>query len=669
MKITRKILIIYTLIWIFTSALIVVSSDYLKEVMYEESIKDVLNNATYILIAINCFVVLIMGVITTRIFEKKITLLNTEINNINTNNTTSGRIHESNDEFSVLIKDINSMFQSMEEKNNIIAYNEKKYSTILEGLDNGYAYFKILKDASNTVRDAFFVEVNGSLANMIGMREKDIIAASFSKVFKDLVKDKDIVPKVLNSVGRKSQKILRYSVRLGVDKWAYLTVYPIEEEYFAVILTDISENKNFAEEMKRIANYDVLTGIQNRYSIYNYLDELQSKKEHFTVYYIDLDNFKTINDTLGHNVGDEVLVRAAETVSKMGGDKLTMGRLGGDEFIAILLGQYTIEEVREVGQSIIDNLNSVVSRNAYSYRIEASLGAARFMIDSDKIEKVLKFADIAMYKSKKNGGNRINVFDNTMVEEAIMETRIKDAIKDNLLEPYFQPIYSLNEKRVIGAEALSRWNDKNAVIEPVKFISIAKRTGDIADIDNFILKEACKFCSKIRMEKNSSFQVSVNASYKFLNQRNVVNIIKSIINETKLNPGGLIIEITEDELLDDIENIVSILTEIRKIGVKIALDDFGVGYSSFGYIKMLPIDIIKIDRSLLKKVEEDKKTLAIISALIQLAHSINLEVIAEGIELDEQLKLLRGLYCDAVQGFLLSKPVQKEQFPLGIKDI
>ena len=151
MKITRKILIIYTLIWIFTSALIVVSSDYLKEVMYEESIKDVLNNATYILIAINCFVVLIMGVITTRIFEKKITLLNTEINNINTNNTTSGRIHESKDEFSVLIKDINSMFQSMEEKNNIIAYNEKKYSTILEGLDNGYAYFKILKDASNTV--------------------------------------------------------------------------------------------------------------------------------------------------------------------------------------------------------------------------------------------------------------------------------------------------------------------------------------------------------------------------------------------------------------------------------------------------------------------------------------------------------------------------------------
>ena len=131
----------------------------------------------------------------------------------------------------------------------------------------------------------------------------------------------------------------------------------------------------------------------------------------------------------------------------------------------------------------------------------------------------------------------------------------------------------------------------------------------------------------------------------------------------------MIIEITEDELLDDIENIVSILTEIKKLGVKIALDDFGVGYSSFGYIKMLPIDIIKIDRSLLKKVEEDKKTLAIISALIQLAHSINLEVIVEGVELDEQLKLLRGLYCDAVQGFLLSKPVQKEQFPLGIKDI
>ena len=665
MKLSNKIAAVFGISWIITTfSYVAVSGIFIKEPIAKlEEEKIIL-----VSVIINLLVHIIIFCFVNALIKRKIRSLNKQINNINMTN--KGRIHEESkgkDEFSKLIKDINIMFKSIEDKNKLIASNEKKYSQLVEGLDNGYAYFKILRDEDGIVRDAFIVEVNLSLANMLEMDKESLMAGSFRKIFTNFIKEAEVVPKILRSVGGKHQSILRSSVRLGVDRWAYLTVYPIEDEYFAMILTDISENKKFAEEMKHIANYDVLTGIKNRYCIYNYLDELKENKEPFTVYYIDLDHFKTINDTLGHNVGDEVLCRAAETIQNLGGDEFTVGRLGGDEFLGIRKGDYTVKETEEFGQEIISALNAVESYNNYPYKIEASLGASRFLKDSDDIEVLLKCGDIALYKSKKDGRNKIRVFDNDMREEAMFQDEIKEALLKKELVPFFQPIYDVEGDKVIALEALIRWKRDKEIILPKKFLQFAKETGDIVEIDNLVFKEACSLCKKCRMAGMKDFVVSINTSSKFLLQKNLLSKLNKILMEFELDSSAIKFEITEDEILEDIDNIIDILSKLKDYGIGIVLDDFGVGYSSFNYIKLLPIDTIKIDRSLLLKVEEDKKTLAIISALIELAHTLDFDVVVEGVEIKEQFNLLKQLGCDKIQGYYISKPITSEEFLEKIK--
>lgn len=665
MNLTRKIGILFAISWIVSTSLYILYYNIAPMYFFNEDRRIFFKYSIIILISVSFLIHIFVFVISKRLIVKKVRSINKEISRINGNNNLKGRIKEtnSNDEFAILAKDINNMFQSIEDSNKLIISNEKKYSRLVEGLDNGYAYFKILRDKDGEVKDAFVVEVNMSLANMLGMEKEDLMAGSFSKIFKTYIKDKDIVPKVLRCVGGKNQYVIRNSVRLGVDKWAYLTVYPIETEYFAMIITDISENKKFAEEMKHIANYDVLTSIQNRYSLYNNMEQLRANGEDFAIYYIDLDNFKTINDTLGHDVGDEVLCRAADTIQKIGDENFSVGRLGGDEFLAIMKGKHSIKEVKEVGEEIVSKLNEVVSYNNYPYKIKASLGASRFNEDTNDIETLLKYADVAMYKSKKSGGNSINIFEKSMTQEIMAESGIKDAIENDELTVFYQPIYDLNNDSIIGAEALVRWKKEDDIIEPSKFIAIAKKTGDIADIDNFVLKEACKFCSKKRTEEVSDFKISINASYKFLKQPDFIERLERVLEDTKLDPRALRFEITEDEVIDDIPQIVRILESVKKMGIEVALDDFGVGYSSLGYIKVLPIDSIKIDKSLLHSGDKDEKSLAIMSSLIKLAHTLDLDVIAEGVEIQEQLNMLKKLECDNVQGFLFSKPVPKDNFP------
>ena len=665
MKLSKKLALLFITSWIVSTLLYLLYSNVVQEYFQRGERTIVLRYSIVLLVSVSFLIHLTVFILTNRTIVKKVRALNKEISIINRNNNLKGRIKETstNDEFAVLAKDINNMFQSIEDSNKLIISNEKKYSRLVEGLDNGYAYFKILRDPQGEVKDAFVVEVNMSLASMLGLEKEELMAGSFSKIFKSYIKDKDIVPKVLRCVGGKNQYVIRNSVRLGVDKWAYLTVYPIESEYFAMIITDISENKKFAEEMKHIANYDVLTSVPNRYSLYNKMEKLRGDNKDFAIFYIDLDNFKTINDTLGHDVGDEVLCRAADVIQKIGDERFSVGRLGGDEFLAIYEGKHSKEELKEIGEEIIRNLNAVVSYNNYPYTIKASLGAGRFIEDSNDIETLLKSADTAMYKSKKSGGNSINVFDKSMLNEEIVEAEIKGAIENDELTVYYQPIYNLAKDEMIGAEALVRWKKDGDIIEPSKFIAIAKRTGDIADIDNFVLREACIFCNKKRREEIDDFHVSINASYKFLKQPDFIERLTKVLEETKLDPKALRFEVTEDEFIDDISQIAKILDEVKKLGIEVSLDDFGVGYSSFGYIKVLPIDSIKIDKSLLTNSEQDDKSLAIISALIKLAHTLDLNVIAEGVEIKEQLQMLKNLNCDNVQGFLFSKPVSKDEFP------
>ena len=619
-----------------------------------------------IILGINLFFNVLLLMIIEKLVVRRISVVNKEINSIKQSKRLEQRVPQDNgsDEISTLTRDINNMFESLQDYNGRILSNEKKYSKLVDGLDNGYALFKLLRDKSGNVKDAFVVEANASLVNMLRVSGEKIIASSFSTLIKNSMKDENLVSEILKGVSGTNHNTMKKNVQLGVDSWAYLNVYPIEEDFFALILTDVSENRKYAEDMKHLANYDILTNLRNRYCLNNYLQSLKKRGQVFNIYFIDLDNFKTINDTLGHNVGDEVLCKTAQILQSVKVENLTVGRLGGDEFLVIMEGNNNRFKVKEVGEIMLDALNTTFKTGEATYKIEASIGAALFPDDTDDIDALLKYGDIAMYKSKRSGGNRIEIFSKSMFEEVVIETKIKEAIENGELVAYFQPILRLEDSKIVGAEALIRWNKEGEIVEPAKFVPIAKKTGDIVEIDNYILREACAFCKAKRDEGYSDFKVSINASYRFLKQPDFMPRLDRILEEFQLDPEGLEFEITEDELLDDVKSIVSILERIKRIGVKIALDDFGVGYSAFSYIKILPIDTIKIDRALLLKVEQDRKTLAIISALIQLAHTLNFDVVAEGIEFEEQMQLLKKLKCDEIQGFYISKPVPKNEFPI-----
>ncbi|MBU5487779.1 bifunctional diguanylate cyclase/phosphodiesterase [Clostridium sp. MSJ-8] len=666
MKISKRISVVFLFSEIITTLMYI--AVYVWKIQ-GISFRELYTNKGYLSDIIAIFIInmlahIIIALFVNKIITKKVRSIEIQISSINKNSDVKGRIEDvsGNDVFSELAKDINSMFQSIEDQNNTIISNEKKYSRLVDGLDNGYAYLKMLRDEEGNAKDAFIVETNTSLGKMLNMSKSDLIAGSFIKIFTPFIKDSEIVPKILKTMGAKNQSVFRNSVRLGVDKWAYLTVYPIENEFFALIFTDISENKRFAEEMKHIANYDVLTGIQNRFSLYNYMEELKNNDKDFCIYYIDLDRFKQINDTLGHNVGDEVLCRTAETVQNMGGDSFNLGRLGGDEFLGIREGVYTIEEIEAFGNEIIRNLNAVESYNGYPYKIEASLGASRFKVDSSDIEGLLKCGDIALYKSKKSGRNKIKVFDAEMRKEAKFQSEIKNAIQNGDLEVYFQPVLNVKEDKICSAEALMRWNKFGEIVEPKDFVESAKESDDIIDIDKLAFEESCKLCGEKRQQGIDDYKVAFNASIKFLKQKNLIEYIKENLKKYNVTPSSIKIEITEKEMGNDYNKILPILKECKNFGMEIALDDFGVGQSTFSFLKTFPIDTIKLDRELLKKMEVDKKTLAVISALINLAHNLSLEVVVEGVENQEQFRLLKDLQCDYMQGYAICKALPKNEF-------
>lgn len=432
------------------------------------------------------------------------------------------------------------------------------------------------------------------------------------------------------------------------------------------MLINIDEAKNKLEEnteqLSFIANYDTLTKLFNRHYLIQYINVLTKKEEEFSIFFIDIDNFKTINDTAGHIDGDQVLCVVANELRKLQSKRIMVGRLGGDEFIVIKVGINRVDEIIELGNKINECISKTVSFGSMKFDIKASIGASLFPQQGESVQEILQYADIAMYSSKREGGNSFALFNNKMYEELLLGAKISKAIKDGEIIPYYQPIYDVVKGKIIGAEALARWNDGESILVPDKFINIAKKTGDIMDLDYFMLNSAAKYCRYWVEQGIDNFQVSINISYMFLRRDDFVNTILLVLQENRILPHNIKLEITEDEIIDDIVAAIEALSKLRNIGVKVSLDDFGTGYSSFNYIKTLPLDTIKIDKSLLSSLEEDSKTRSIIDTLIKLCHNLDLNVICEGVEQASQLSVLENLNCNMIQGYIISPPVPKEEF-------
>ncbi|MBS5885643.1 bifunctional diguanylate cyclase/phosphodiesterase [Clostridium sp.] len=566
------------------------------------------------------------------------------------------------DEISKLDDEINIVLDKLINTEIHLQEEEKNYANILNAMSNSFFHLKAIMNNEGEYIDGVIIDVNFAGTELLGLSQEDIINNKLSDIYQNFSRDKDKILEILTRIKDSKSECIAQEINIVDDKWGVVSVYSLNKGYFSIIVNDVTEIKKYAEDMTYLANYDTLTNLLNRHNLLEYLIELISRDEKFSIYFIDLDDFKNINDTLGHNTGDEILRVVADRLTDLYSDDITVGRLGGDEFILVKRGESDLDNIKDIAEETLKLLNKNIQFSRYNFSLKASIGISYYPDHAEDVFTLLKYADISMYEGKQEGGNKYKIFSEEMLEDLNLESRLSKAIDNNEFEVYYQPIYDVKSKKIVGAEALSRWISSTGIISPTKFIPLAKKNGDIIRIDEFVLKESCEFCKKMRSLTEEDFKVSVNISYTALKQINFLERVMSIVNESNVNPNFIKIEITEDEIIDNIESTVNILNKLRKLGFNIALDDFGVGYSSFNYIKTLPLDTLKIDRSLLISVENDKKTFAIIKTLINLAHTLGLDVVCEGVEMKNQLELLTNIECDKIQGYYISKPLKLNDF-------
>ncbi len=442
------------------------------------------------------------------------------------------------------------------------------------------------------------------------------------------------------------------------------------------------ERKRTEEDTYRMAYYDILTNLPNRFLFNDRLTQAIALAERHNrlvaVLFFDLDNFKRVNDTFGHYMGDQLLKNIAErlTLCMRRGDYFarqgpddsidTVARLGGDEFIIILSEIKQAEDAAKVAQRILGALSKEFILNTYEIFISASIGIAIYPDDGKDVESLLKNADAAMYHAKSEGKNNYQYYRQSMnasaLERLTIENRLRKALERKDFVLHYQPQLDISSGKIVGLEALIRWNQSdNTIVPPGEFIPIAEETGLIIPISDWILHTACMQSKEWHASLFPDVPVSVNISSQQFQQKNFVKTVKRVLEDTGTRPRDIILEITESTIMHNTDIVFSTLYELSKIGIRLSIDDFGTGYSSLSYLKRFPIYAIKIDRSFVKEINTSADDAAISRAIISMAHSLKLRVVAEGVETKHQLSFLRSQGCDEVQGYLFSRPLPLEE--------
>ena len=432
------------------------------------------------------------------------------------------------------------------------------------------------------------------------------------------------------------------------------------------------ERKRYQEQLEHQANYDVLTGLPNRNLLQDRLKRAvfaQRDARPIAVVFIDLDHFKFINDSLGHTQGDKLLAIIAERLASIVREGDTVARLGGDEFVLVLNDQNKEDVIFRAMQRVLNKVSEPMTIDGQELYITCSAGVSLYPADAPDVETLLKNADVAMYRAKEHGRNNFQFYTpemNDLANERLaLEHSLRRALERNELLLHYQPKVNLETGMIVGAEALLRWQHPEwGLIAPERFIPIAEETGLIVQIGAWVIRTAC---NQARLWQDAGLPpvvMSVNLSARQFRQESFVKVVTQILHETGLKPEQLEMELTESMLMHNANAAISILAGLKSIGVRLSLDDFGTGYSSLSYLSRLPIDTLKIDRSFVQHIgDQDECDNGILAqAIISLGHSLNLTVIAEGVETGEQLKFLKAHQCDEVQGFYFCKPTVAGEF-------
>lgn len=446
----------------------------------------------------------------------------------------------------------------------------------------------------------------------------------------------------------------------------------VEKYEFSAFIRDISRKKESDDLIWKQANYDTLTGLPNRHMFSDRLKQEIKKANRanmkMPLLFIDLDKFKEVNDTLGHSLGDALLVEAAHRINDCVRETDTVARLGGDEFIIILSALDDANHIERVAGNMLRSLAAPFHLGNEVVYVSASIGVTLYPDDATEAEDLLKNADQAMYTAKDKGRNRFSYFTPAMQQAAQVRLRLINELRGALaagqLRVYFQPVVDMATGRINKAEALIRWlHPEHGMVNPAQFIPLAEEAGLIIEIGDWVFKESVRRLKNWRALGNTDFQVSVNVSpIQFRSSDSLYKTWFAYLNELGLPGHSVVVEITEGLLLDADAEVVGKLLEFRDVGIQIAIDDFGTGYSSLAYLKKFDIDYLKIDQSFVSNLMADSDDMALSEAIIMMSHKLGLEVIAEGVETEEQRKLLANSRCDYAQGYLFSKPVPAEEF-------
>jgi diguanylate cyclase (GGDEF)-like protein/PAS domain S-box-containing protein len=438
-------------------------------------------------------------------------------------------------------------------------------------------------------------------------------------------------------------------------------------------LADVSERRSAEEQLRHGAFFDALTGLPNRAVLMDRLGrsvELAKRRGDyvFALLFSDLDGFKVINDSLGHGVGDELLVAVARRIEGCIRTVDTLARLGGDEFAILLDNIRDTHDALRVAERIHDALSTPVTLSRHEVNVSSSVGIASSIAGYDRPEEIVRDADIAMYRAKGKGKGRHEIFDESMHLQAVdrlkLESDLRRALRQDELCVHYQPIASIPTGRIVGFEALVRWeHPEQGLVSPARFIPLAEETGMIIPLDRWVLRRACQQmkCWQDRYPSDPPLTISVNLSPKQLSRPDLVDEIRGVLESTGLDPATFRPEITESVLMEDLDAASLLLERLKHMNILLHMDDFGTGYSSLSYLVRFRVDTLKIDGSFVSHMETAGESVEIVRMIVALAHNLGMQVIAEGVESEQQLAQLRRLGCEYGQGYYFSRPLPAER--------